>query len=57
MLAWAAQRPVVCHPDLVAVLRDGFGPANDGVDPFDAVVGLFLMLGCRPRLPAGWGSR
>ena len=44
MLAWAAQRPIVYQPDLVEVIRDGFSPAKDGEDPFDAVVGLFLML-------------
>ena len=43
MRAWAAQRPMGCQPDLVEAIRDGFGPAKNGEDPFDAVVGLFLM--------------
>ena len=44
MFAWDAQRAVVCQPGLIEASRDGFGPAKDGEDPFDAVVGVFLML-------------
>jgi hypothetical protein len=29
---------------LVEALRDGFGPNDDGEDPFDALIGLFGML-------------
>ena len=36
--------PTTNQPDLVEAIRDGFGPAKDGEDPFDAVVGLFSML-------------
>jgi hypothetical protein len=36
--------PATGQPDLVEAIQDGFGPAKDGEDPFDAVVGLFLML-------------
>ena len=43
MRAWAAQRPMGCQPDLVEAIRDGFGPAKNGEDPFDAMVGRFLM--------------
>ena len=44
ILGWAAQRPVVCDQRLVELLKDGFGDRPDGEDPFDAVVGLLLML-------------
>ncbi len=44
LLAWAAQRPVVLAPDLVALIRDGFGTRTDGEDPFDALVGLTMMI-------------
>lgn len=32
------------HPRLAARIADGFGPAADGEDPFDATVGLFGVL-------------
>ena len=36
--------PTTGQPNLVEAIHDGFGPARDGEDPFDAVVGLFPML-------------
>ena len=44
ILAWAAQRPVVCDGRLVEQIQSGFGDGPDGEDPFDAVVGLLLMI-------------
>ncbi|MGQ9767953.1 MAG: hypothetical protein ACUVSS_11665 [Anaerolineae bacterium] len=45
LLAWAASAGVELAPALRAAIRDGFGPAANGDDAFDAVVGLFGMLG------------
>jgi hypothetical protein len=44
ILAWAAQRPVVCDGRLVEQIQAGFGDGPEGEDPFDAVVGLLLMI-------------
>lgn len=44
ILAWAGSRPVVFSDRLRTELLNGFGPSGDGEDPFDAVIGLFLML-------------
>ncbi|MGA2620136.1 MAG: hypothetical protein ABSF26_21165 [Thermoguttaceae bacterium] len=44
ILVWAAQRPVVCDVGLVEQIQSGFGDGPDGEDPFDAVVGLLLMI-------------
>jgi hypothetical protein len=44
LLDWAAAARVDLSPDLQAAVRDGFGPAPDGEDPFDATVGLLGML-------------
>lgn len=44
LLAWAAANPVQLSDDLVALIRNGFGPKASGEDPFDAVVGLVGML-------------
>lgn len=44
ILAWAAQRPVVCDGRLVEQIRGGFGDGPEGEVAFDAVVGLLLMI-------------
>jgi hypothetical protein len=52
LLAWAAANGVALHPALEADAGDGFGPAADAEDRFDAVVGamgmLNVVLGNRP---------
>ena len=42
---WAMKHKVQLTSELQAVINDGFGPKPAGEDPFDAVVGLFGMLG------------
>lgn len=44
LLDWAADNKVALSAALAADIRDGFGPAADGEDRFDATVGLFGML-------------
>jgi hypothetical protein len=44
ILIWAAQRPVICDSRLVEQIQSGFGDGPEGEDPFDAVVGLLLMI-------------
>lgn len=44
MIAWATKEKVTLEPALQAQIMDGFGPNEDGEDPFDAVAGLFGML-------------
>lgn len=41
---WASGQPITLSGELQAVLADGFGPGEQGEDPFDAVVGLLSML-------------
>lgn len=49
---WAADAGVTLSPDLAAAIDGGFGPRQDGENDFDAVAGLFgmlgVMLGIRP---------
>ena len=42
---------VVPDPDLVAEIRDGFGPSRAGEDRFDATVGLIAMIDAVRRRP------
>ena len=42
--AWAYRNAVCLTDRLEGAIEDGFGPGNDGEDPFDAVVGLLGML-------------
>jgi len=44
LLDWAQQAGVHLTTDLQGALADGFGPARNGDDPCDAVIGLFGML-------------
>jgi hypothetical protein len=44
MTAWAEARRVSLANDLSEQLRDGFGKAESGEDPFDACVGLLSMI-------------
>lgn len=44
LLGWAEQHDLRVDRRLESLIRDGFGTANGGDDPFDAVVGLFGML-------------
>ncbi|MBO23405.1 MAG: hypothetical protein CMM26_13680 [Rhodospirillaceae bacterium] len=44
LLTWAAKAGIELSAALAAEIRDGFGPATDGEDRFDATVGLFGML-------------
>lgn len=44
LLAWAERLNLVLDEALAATIRDGFGEAAAGEDPFDAVVGLWGML-------------
>lgn len=44
ILAWAAQRPVICDGRLVEQIRAGFGDGPEGEDAFDAVMGLLQMI-------------
>ena len=44
VLAWAAQRPVVCDGRVVEQIQTGFGEGPGGEDSFDAIVGLLLMI-------------
>lgn len=44
LINWARRAGVRLSDQLLAQLRDGFGPLGDGEDDFDAVVGLFGML-------------
>ena len=54
LLAWATSTGVILDSALAVLIRDGFGPAKDGEDPFDAAVGLFGMLNVvLGRHPAG----
>lgn len=52
LFAWAARAGVDLDPGLGAAIRDGFGMAPDGDDPFDDAVGLLgmlnVVLGYRP---------
>jgi hypothetical protein len=52
LLSWAACHDVTLDPALAAAVREGFGPAADAEDRFDAVVGamgmLNVVLGFRP---------
>lgn len=42
--AWASLNQVAVSPELVFLLRDGFGPKASAEDPFDAVLGLLGMI-------------
>ncbi len=54
LLAWADVAGVDLDPCLVAEIRGGFGADASGDDRFDAVVGLFGMLGVvLGRRPSG----
>lgn len=44
LVGWAEQAGVALDPRLEAQLRDGFGAAAGGEDPFDAAIGLLGML-------------
>lgn len=44
LLATAARLRLTIHPDLEALVHNGFGPACDGEDPFDAFVGVLGMV-------------
>ena len=44
LLDWANCHEVVLSTELELAIRDGFGPAKDGEDAFDAAIGLFGML-------------
>lgn len=44
LAAWSRSRAIVLDVHLDSALKDGFGTAPDGEDPFDAVVGLLAML-------------
>ncbi|MDP9438696.1 MAG: hypothetical protein M3P49_08120 [Actinomycetota bacterium] len=44
LLSWARTAKVDLTPDMESVIEGGFGPSQDGEDPFDATVGLFGML-------------
>ncbi len=44
LLGWTEQAGVAVAPALRQQIVDGFGPAPDGEDPFDAVIGLLGML-------------
>lgn len=44
LINWAKKTGVVITPELEKKIIDGFGPGEDGEDPFDAVTGLFGML-------------
>lgn len=56
LLAWAESRGVAIGDDLARQLRDGFGAAAEGEDPFDATVGVLgmleVVLGRRSDMPA-----
>ena len=56
LLSWADSRGVAISDDLARQLRDGFGSAAEGEDPFDATVGVLGMLevalGRRYDMPA-----
>ena len=41
---WTEHRPVELDGPLMDQVRDGFGEANAGEDPFDALLGLLSML-------------
>jgi hypothetical protein len=42
--SWAEKRKIKLSSSLDDELRDGFGPSEDGEDPFDATLGIFSML-------------
>ena len=42
--AWARSRGVTLTPELVGLIRAGFGDHPDGEDRFDAIVGLMSMI-------------
>ena len=42
---------IVPEQNLVAEIRDGFGPSRAGEDPFDATVGLIAMIDALRRAP------
>lgn len=44
ILTWAADHGVRFAEPIETIVRDGFGPAESGEDPFDALVGLLGML-------------
>jgi hypothetical protein len=44
LLAFAGHAGIDLDGRMDAAIRDGFGPKEDGEDPFDATVGLFGML-------------
>lgn len=56
LLAWCGEHGVLPDDELAGQILDGFGPAADGEDPFDAVVGLLGMIAtvraaAEPELP------
>lgn len=44
LVGWAKDREVVFDGETEAQLNAGFGPSDDGEDPFDALVGLCSMI-------------
>jgi hypothetical protein len=44
MLAWARNHRIHLSPKVEQMMRDGFGPREDGEDPFDALTGLCGMI-------------
>jgi hypothetical protein len=44
LLDWANYLGVLLSTELELAIQDGFGPAKDGEDAFDAIIGLFGML-------------
>jgi len=53
----ASGLPVTLDEEMDAALRDGFGPASSGEDPFDATVGavqaIAILEGLLPEMPPG----
>ena len=44
LLRWAGDRGVGLSDSLVSAIEDGFGPSENGEDPFDSVLGVMSML-------------